>query len=266
MASMTLLEMVQDILSDLDAENVTAITDTVEAGQVAKVLESTYFGLVADREKPEHKELFNLTETDANSPSVMIIPTAVMRVDWIMLDVRTSEVAGIPRAYEEIPYVTPAEFLVRTSGRNDTETSVDILDSATYTGSTELMIKNSRSPEYYTSFDDSALIFDSYDSAIDTFLLAAKSQGYGVVEPSWTESDSFVPDIDAQVFPLFLSKAKQRASVVLRQATNPMEIQWGRKLEVIDQFNNHRARDLKRQTDFGRPGGRQRHTPLNRSN
>ena len=39
----TLLEMVQSILSDMDSEDVNAVSDTLEAQQVASVIEDTYY-------------------------------------------------------------------------------------------------------------------------------------------------------------------------------------------------------------------------------
>ena len=50
----TLLSMVQSILSDMDSEDVNAISDSIEAQQVASVIEDTYFNLVSARDIPEH--------------------------------------------------------------------------------------------------------------------------------------------------------------------------------------------------------------------
>ena len=57
----TLLEMVQSILSDMDSENVNSISDSVEAQQVASVIEDTFFNIIAAREIPEHKQLLMLS-------------------------------------------------------------------------------------------------------------------------------------------------------------------------------------------------------------
>ncbi len=39
----TLLDMVQEILSDMDSDEVESIDDTVEAEQVVSILKSTYY-------------------------------------------------------------------------------------------------------------------------------------------------------------------------------------------------------------------------------
>ena len=56
----TLLQVVQSILSDMDSEDVNAIADTVEAQQVASVVEDTYFNIIAARSIPEHNKLIPL--------------------------------------------------------------------------------------------------------------------------------------------------------------------------------------------------------------
>lgn len=267
MAKMTNLAMVKDILNDMDAEDITAIGDTEESNQVLAIIESTYFGMIADLTVPEHKELFNLTETDASSPSVMILPTNVAELDWVQMDVRTSEAAGVARRYTNIDWVSPEEFILRTRNRNDTDATVEILDHATYTGSTEVFIRNDRAPAFFTSFDDETLVFDAYNLAIDTFLLAEKTQGYGTVEPTFTTTDAAIADVDSSRFPEFLSICKNRANAAIGKASNPKEERWERKLIVAGQATKHRAKNLVRQTDFGRVGARSRPSVLsNRSN
>ena len=43
----TLLQVVQSILSDMDSEDVNTISDTIEAQQVASVVEDTYFNIMS---------------------------------------------------------------------------------------------------------------------------------------------------------------------------------------------------------------------------
>ena len=42
----TLLQLVQSILSDMDSEEVNGISDTIEAKQIASVIEDTYYNLL----------------------------------------------------------------------------------------------------------------------------------------------------------------------------------------------------------------------------
>ena len=44
----------------MDSEDVNTISDTVEAQQVASVVEDTYFNIIAARDIPEHNKLIPL--------------------------------------------------------------------------------------------------------------------------------------------------------------------------------------------------------------
>ena len=267
MAKMTNLELVNDILSDMDAEDVAAIGDTTESTQVFKLVRSTFDGMVAARQIPEHKGLFELSETDATTPSVMTLPVSVIEVDWIQMDVRTDETVGVARRYSEIEWVAPEEFILRTRNRNDTDTTVEILDDTVFTGDTEVMIRNDRAPTFYTSFDDANIIFDSYNIALDAFIPALKTQAYGTLEPTWVSTDGGTQDMDLDLFPRFLSTIKNRSNAALKQAANPKEERWERKLIITAQATRHRTQNLKRQTHFGRRGAQSRPSVLsNRSN
>ncbi len=267
MAKMTNLEIVKDILSDMDAEDIAAIGDTAESTQVFNLVKSTFDGLVASRQIPEHKGLFELTETDASSPSVMTLPANVIEVDWIQMDVRTDETVGVARRYSEIEWIPPEEFILRTRNRNDTDTTVEILDVTAFTGDTEVMIRNDRAPSFYTSFDDANIIFDAYNIALDAFIPSLKTQAYGTLEPTWVSTDGGTQDIDLDLFPRFLSAIKNRSNAALKQAANAKEERWERSLIITAQATRHRTQNLKRQTHFGRRGARSRPSVLsNRSN
>ena len=57
----TLLQIVQNILSDMDSEDVNSLNDSIEAQQVASIVEDTYYNIIATRHIPEHQELIKLT-------------------------------------------------------------------------------------------------------------------------------------------------------------------------------------------------------------
>ena len=81
----TLLQVVQSILSDMDSESVNAIADSVEAQQVASVVEDTYFNIIAARDIPEHNKLIPLVSLSSTArPTHFTYPARtkqLMRVD-----------------------------------------------------------------------------------------------------------------------------------------------------------------------------------------
>lgn len=63
----------------------------------------------------------------------------------------------------------------------------------------------------------------TYHTDVDPqYLQKSKVQAYGLIQPTFTLSDSFVPDLDATEFNWFVNECKLAASVKLRQAVDPI--------------------------------------------
>jgi len=56
---LTLLEIVQDIMNDMDGDEVNAISDTIESQQVAQIVKTTYLEMMANRNWPHLLTGFN---------------------------------------------------------------------------------------------------------------------------------------------------------------------------------------------------------------
>lgn len=213
---MTLLEMVQDIMSDLDSDDVNSITDTQESMQVAQIIKSTFYNVIDGKDWPFLFTLFQL-EGIANSakPNYMRIPDTIVFTKTIKYNKRTS--TDTVDRYEEIKYKTPEEFLdLVNSRRADDSTVTQVTDFSNI----PLNILNNKAPTYYTSFDDEYVVFDSYDSAVDDTLRTSKSQCYGKKTLSFDLTNTFVPDIPVQMFTYLLNESKSTASLRLKQAAD----------------------------------------------
>lgn len=80
----TLLEMVQSIMSSMDADTVNSISDTEEAMQVANYLRDSYYEIVSGLNLPNTFSLFQLIPSiDPTLPTVMYLPSNVLNVHWI---------------------------------------------------------------------------------------------------------------------------------------------------------------------------------------
>lgn len=86
----------------------------------------------------------------------------------------------------------------------------------------EILYMNDKQPEFYTTFDDYYIIFDSLVATEDSYLVKNKTLCYGQILPSWTFSDGFVPDLDSKQFQILLNEAKELASTELRQSQHPV--------------------------------------------
>ena len=178
----TLLSMVQSILSDMDSEDVNSIDDTVEAQQIASVIQDTFFNMIAARVIPEHKQLLQITSlSDSTRPTHFKYPDNVKEIENLFYNTATSGAN-----YTEVYFVEPLEFL----NRMDEATGLRV---DTVAGSTPIYVRQDRMPSYYTSFDDLHIVMDSYNSTVDSVLQQSKTRAYGTVYPSFTISDTFEP-------------------------------------------------------------------------
>lgn len=81
---MTLLDMVQNILSELDGDQVNSIGDTTESLQVAECVRTAYINMLGRYELPEHIQPINLNASDDfTQPTLMTRPKGVTRIEWI---------------------------------------------------------------------------------------------------------------------------------------------------------------------------------------
>ncbi len=229
MARRTLLEMTQEILSDLDGDNVSSISETIEAEQVAALIKSTYFDIMVEMDLPHTSTLFPLTASGTTAkPTHMIIPEDIMKVLWIKYDVAL--VGTTASAYRDVKYMDPFDFLSMCSLRDedDTDNFTSILD---YSG-VEILIQKTKAPMFWTSFDDEHICFDSYDSTIDSTLQASKVICHGFKEESWTHEDDAIPDLPSNLFPLLVAEAKSTA----------FEIWKERSIKIEQKAKRHRIR------------------------
>jgi len=231
----TLLEIVQSILSDMDSEAVNSIADTVEAEQVARVVESVYYNIISTREIPEHQQLIKLTSLSNSSyPTHFVYPDNVKEVQKVWYD--TSDDDSFE--YTEIKWKDPVEFLYLSDRIEDDYVTVEDKSAAT-----SIRITNNAQPEYWTSFDDQYLVFNSYDASTDTTLTTAKSRAFGTVYPEFSLTDSYVPDIDGVMFPYLIAESKSTAFSLFKGGSDPKVEQAARRQKSYiqnDMYRNNR--------------------------
>jgi len=184
---MTLLEIVQNILSAADGEEVTSISDTVESAQCAMEVENAYYELIANEKVPVHCSLikFEALVAPTDHPNVIRCKDAVDGFKWIKYNIQTT---SDPK-YVPVKRLTTEEFMERVLSNSSGTLVKDVTTDLPY------YIPSDKHPEYYTMFDDEHLVFDSYNSSVDTTIQESKLMGWGQTYPTFTQSDSFTPDL-----------------------------------------------------------------------
>lgn len=215
MSKLTVLEIVQDILNSLDSDEVNSINDTMEAQQVAQIVKTTYFNIIDGKDYQHLYELFKPDTSGVSAtPTKVKLPQTVIDVRFVKYNKRS--LTDTKDRVENVIYKTPEEFLGIVNARNSAASNVTVV-----TDVVSLNIFTDHAPTYYTSFDGEYLILDSYDSEVESTIQSTKFQCYGRVRPTFTISDSFVPDLPEQMFSYLLNESKAVAFVDLKQTQNP---------------------------------------------
>lgn len=249
---LNLLEITQDILNSMDSDEVNTITETVESNQVAQIVKTTYYELISRRDWPHLKELFQLEASGDNTkPTHMAIPESVQETRDINYNKRKS--TDTQDKYNSVQYMFPEEFLRLTNSRDSSASNV--LTVVDYTG-VDLYVLTDKAPQFWTSFDDDNIVFDSHDIAVDTTLQASKTQCFGIRQPLWTNSDTFIPDLPVEAFPLLVAEAKSVAQFQVRQMLDQKSEQQAQRQRFRMSQKSWRAHKQDRYPNYGRRHGR----------
>lgn len=238
MAKMTVLEIVQDILSDMNSDNVNSIADTEEALQVAQILKTTYYEIIDNGTWPHLQELATLDNLgDTNRPNILKLPDNVDKIKFLKYDRKEKETD--PSDYTTIIYLEPLDFMDKISGRDSTASS--IIEVPDIESGVKLLIRNDIAPSYYTSFDDEYLFFDSYNAAIDTTLQGSKSQIGAIRSPVFQLVDTYTPDLPSYAFSFLLAETKSTCFNTIKTIPNAKEEQKARRQRRKVSFNKDRS-------------------------
>jgi hypothetical protein len=216
MAKMTLLEIVQDILNDLDSDSVNSINDTIEAQQVAQIVKTSFYAMLGNRNWPHTRRIAQMEGVgDVTRPNFLRIPS-----NWKELQTfkyQKQKLGATDILIREVSYKTPDDFLRFISHRNS---STDNVQTVTDVSGVKLLIVDDTAPTYWTSFDDVYIVTDSYDRAVDTTLQQQKTECVVYVEPLWSMTDSAVPDLPTEAFIALLEESKSAAFLNIKQSAN----------------------------------------------
>lgn len=138
---LTKLKIVQMVLSAIDSEDVSSISDTVESEQVAVLVDTIYDDLNGEFPWPHLRTEGVLEVTPV--PHIMKLPQSVLTIN------------NIYYRKEPVTYIEPEEMTTLLFDRDTTLTNVD--SNGAY---------NDRDPQYWTSYNDTDIVFDSYNGSL----------------------------------------------------------------------------------------------------
>jgi hypothetical protein len=178
----------------------------------------------------------------------MRLPDSISKVYWIKYDTRNA--VADDRDYSIIHYMKPEDFVQYVNARRSTDTTNNI--SVAHVSGIDLVISKTSAPQFYTSFDDEYFVFDGYNSALDAWMQSAKTMCYGSTRPTFSLTDSFVPDLPENLFNLLYNSTMNRSIALVKQQVNPLVDRMEKRTRVRSQRNKWRE-DMKHDwVDYGR--------------
>ncbi len=138
---LTLLQLVQDMVSAIDAEEVTDVSETEEAGMCVNIANRCYEQMMAQH-RWRHLRTYSQLTADTNLNDLKL-PTGGIAIDPLNV------------WYNQVPmtYYDPETFLALTIGRDTSESNIELQGN--------IRVFNDRDPQYFTSDDDETLRFES---------------------------------------------------------------------------------------------------------
>jgi len=206
----TVLEYVQACLSVMNSDEVDAINETTESEQVAQLLKEVYYEVINREDWPWLRGPITLTGlANTAKPTSFTIPPTVKYIEEVSYNV--SESSGYIR--KDLVWVEPDEFLRRFSGGEGVSTK----QLVTLGSQVLFYVSNDRWPEYWTSFDDSEIVCDAFNTDFQSTLTAAKVSAYGITIPAFQVSDQFTPDGPSHIEPLLQAELTREAFQYFKQ-------------------------------------------------
>lgn len=245
----TLLEIVQEILTSMDGDEVNSISDTTESLAVANIVQNTYWDIVSQASFPKMFSPFELEASgNINYPNIMYLPDTVLSCAWIRYDESTTD--NVEAGLRPLIPVDLQTFIQRMYSLDATDTGVTSYEYTMDNGDTiNIRCQNTAPPSCYATLDDRTIVFDSYDSDVDATLQADKSLAYGERKPTFTLADSFTPDLPDRQFTILRNEAKAQAFADLKQMTNAKAEQRARRGWITSQKTKQKIDNPRRQID-----------------
>lgn len=230
MATQTLLEMTQNILSAMNSDEVNSIGDTVESLQVAEEIRNTFYEIFSNRDLGENQGLVNLESSgDSDMPHVLKLPANISGIKWFRyMDTRNNRLT-------DVDYLEPEEFITRVISETVSPPSPYALVTLLPTSPVTHYIKTNQAPNYFTVLQEGYIVCDAYDSDEESNLTGSNAFAWGFFNPAFELEDSFVPAIDDNLFPFLIAEAKSACFINIKQVANSKEEQRARRQLVRSQ-------------------------------
>lgn len=234
------LSAVQEMMSRLKNDNnITSVYDTDDAYNAALMLQDVFDSLVSQEVIPEHKTLLELQSIgDSRRPAMLKIPDYVSKIETFFYNIKPNVFSDVDSldsemkdsantSYKEVEYLCPSDFLCKVFAYASNSSSTVLMEYTSNANeadvnSIRIPVKNNKSPSFWTTFDETHLVTDSWDSMAGDTLHNSKTLVYGRVFPVFKLEDDFVPNVDKNLWHYIKLAATIRFFDVYRNGAPPV--------------------------------------------
>lgn len=214
MEKRTLLEIVNDVATSLDYETVSDIGETPESERIVRIARMCYMEIMSKEDWPHLKVVTRLESlSDPTKPFMLKIPTDLAEIHTIRYE--TTPDGSDRKTWQTIEYLPfPNDFLDKVLTRDTSRDEIEVYETEE---GISIPVYIDRFPSFCTTFDDVHLVFDAFNEDVDSTLQNSKTVVNGISSKGWVNSNTFVPDMPARMFPLYEAKVRVKANEYLRQ-------------------------------------------------
>ena len=245
---LTLLQVINFYMDHTDGFRISTIDDGIEAQQVASIAEKVFYDL--DNDVFGNSKLESLIQLEAladnTKPNYLRLPDDALDIRDDVVMYNTSK-DNTEIEMTKIAYLSPIEFLELIGRKKVKTTNQIVTDFNGY----RMTIDNNKAPQYFTSFDDSHLVFDSYNSAVDSTLQQSKSGVITQIQRSFVPSDTYIIDFPEWFHTTYLNQVMSEASAALREEPLPTIARMAR-MGIIKAKKKTRIGDRQPIINYGR--------------
>lgn len=225
----TVLDIVQDILSAIDSDEVNSIGDTTEAQSATRLVKNVYDNIVDEYGLKSAAVLFHLNSTSPATPNVMTLPEGTHSIKWIKYDISSPT---DPADYATILYMAPDQFMDQVASRSE---GTDIAISGTIV----VRALTDRAPTLWTTFDDISIVFDAYNAEYDSTLQSSKTNCYGESKPILVLDDTTPIALSPRYISLLKNECLAMAQDLWKDGVTPKVEQQAQRARVRSQRTKH---------------------------
>lgn len=247
---LTLLEIVQDMLTATDSENVTSVGHSEDAGMCVNIANREFERLIS-KFRWRHTRAFSKLEVTANLNEMGLATNAIAIKPY-----------SVYYSDARVTWMDEDDFLAFTISRSTSETNVQ--------DSNNIKIYNDRDPQYYTSFNDETLVFDAIPTGGG--LVKANTDCIVYTHPtSRLISDGEYFDLPKQAFSALVQRCIARAVLEIKgdtqgyqaenRAANSAVAALGRNARLVDILDDRRDHIVPRRSMINTFNRTQRITP-----